>query len=568
MARLWKIYGFRLGTLELALVLFALIPALIALDSYANSGEIYRGVKVAGVSVGGETPREARKIVEERIARETPEEIRLVAAGESVTLNSEELEINFQPGTTIDRAYEVGRKGWIGHRLSERLQATFGGIELHASTKFDTELVRGVVGDLANIVNEEPRDAVILMSDTRAQVQNGVEGYRVDQDATLQNVRVAIGNLESKAKVAGEPVAVNVSTEEAKDAAGRINKALAEPLIFEHGDQSWQLSPGDVRQLLTVEDTKSGLDLGVDASQLETLLPEMYQEVRRPPRDASFTFVDGEIEVKPEQPGQQVAQKKLANELQSGIFSGQHTFQVPVNEEGQPELTAKEAEKLKPTKMLGRFKTNYEIVDDPDGNRTYNLDIAAKAINETVLAPGEVFSVNDKVSQLDYREAKVFQEGLIQYADGGGLCQVASTLYVAATRAGLEIVERHPHYATLEYIKPGFDSTVWFGDAYGNGELDSRFKNTTDGYVLLREWVDEDGNMYAEVWGQPNDTRAELRSERVDYDNSTSTWVTYKKVFKNGEMVEEKRAYKDTYRSVGDNENYDENKLFDPVWEP
>ena len=132
---------------------------------------------------------------------------------------------------------------------------------------------------------------------------------------------------------------------------------------------------------------------------------------------------------------------------------------------------------MKPTKLLGKFKTNYAMVDDPDGARTFNLKIAAKAINQTVLAPGETFSVNDTVSQLDYREAKVFQEGLIKYAEGGGLCQVASTMYVAATHAGLDIVERHPHYALLEYIKPGFDSTVWFGDAYGNGELDSQFKN-------------------------------------------------------------------------------------------
>jgi vancomycin resistance protein YoaR len=231
-------------------------------------------------------------------------------------------------------------------------------------------------------------------------------------------------------------------------------------------------------------------------------------------------------------------------------------------------LTTQKAGSLKPTERLGKFSTNYDIVDDPDGNRTYNLNLAAESIDQTLLAPGEVFSVNDKVSQLDYKEAKVFQEGLIQYAEGGGLCQVASTLYVAALRSGLEIVERHPHYALLEYIKPGFDSTVWFGDYYGNGELDSRFKNTTDGYVLLREWVDEDGHMYAEVWGQPNDTSAELRSERVDHDNSTSTWVTYKEVKRNGEVVEEGEVYTDTYRSVGENENYDENKLFDPVWEP
>lgn len=564
----WNPGGTRYGPLEITLVVCAVIAVLFALDGLANSGEVYRGVKVAGVSVGGKTPQEAREVVRERLARNTPEEVRLVGSGEPVALASEDLGIDFRLGPTIERAYDVGRTGWIGNRISERLRASLGMVELDANAEFNTELVRSVVGDLASTANKEPQNAVITLSGTRAEAQDGVDGYKLDQDATVANVRQAIGDLDSEAKIAGGPVEPNISTAEAEDAAGQINQALSEPLIFESGDRSWELPPEQMTQLLTVSETESGLNLGINPDQLEVLLPDMYEELRTDPKDASFTFVNNTVEVEPSQPGQQVAQKELAEDLSSGLFDGQHTFQVPVNEGRQPELTTEEAEKLKPTEMLGKFSTNYEIVDDPDGARTYNLDLAAKAINQTLLAPGEVFSVNDKVSQLDYREAKVFQEGLIQYAEGGGLCQVASTLYVAATRAGLEIVERHPHYAMLEYIKPGFDSTVWFGDYYGNGELDSRFKNNTDGYVLLREWVDEDGHMYAEVWGQPTGTKAELRSERVDYDNSTSTWVTYKKVMKDGEVVEEGEIYTDTYRSVGENENYDENELFDPVWEP
>ncbi|MGB3633333.1 MAG: peptidoglycan binding domain-containing protein [Rubrobacteraceae bacterium] len=544
------------------------MAVLVTLDAYANTGEVYRGVKVAGVSVGGETLQEARDLVGDRLSRETPEEIRLVGSGENAALGSEELGIDFQLESTVDRAYEVGRTGWIGHRISERFRASLGMVDVDANAEFDTDLVRNVVGDLASGTNQEPQNAVISLSGTEAQVQESQAGFKLDQAATVDNVRQAIGNLNGEAKIAGGPAEPKISTSDAEDASARIDQAIEEPLVLEAGDQSWNLAPEQVAQLLAVTEGDSGVNVGINAEQLRVLLPDMYKDLQTEPKDAGFEFVDDNVKVVPAQPGKQVAQDKLAKELNGGLFDGQHTFEVPLNDGRQPELTTEKAESLKPTERLGKFDTNYEMVDDPDGNRTYNLDIAADAIDQTLLAPGEVFSVNDKVSQLDYKEAKVFQEGLIQYAEGGGLCQVASTLYVAATRAGLEIVERHPHYAMLEYIKPGFDSTVWFGDAYGNGELDSQFKNTTDGYVLLREWVDEDGNMYAEVWGQPTDTEAELRSERVDYDNSTSTWVTYKKVKENGEVVKEDEVYTDTYRSVGDNENYDKNELFNPVWEP
>ena len=99
--------------------------------------------------------------------------------------------------------------------------------------------------------------------------------------------------------------------------------------------------------------------------------------------------------------------------------------------------------------------------------------------------------MNDHVMGLDYNSTKVIIEGQEAKADGGGLCQVTSTLYMAANFAGLDVVERYPHNAQLPYIRPGLDATVWFGDGYGNGELDMKFENTTDGYLLIQQYVSE-----------------------------------------------------------------------------
>ena len=555
--------------LRTVLIACALLAVVIAADGWANAGEIYRGVKVAETPVGGQTPEEAQSLVEKRLAEDVPEQITLTGAGEDVTLSSQELGIAFNPDSTLQRAYDVGRTGGIGKRLSQRLTASLGGVNVGAEVDYETGVVQDTVDSLAQDVNREPSNAALLLSGTTAEAQQGSEGYRLDREATMRNVHEAISGLESRAAVAGSTVKPAISSKEAEQAAEKVNLALEQPLTFKLGDKEWTLEPEQVGQTLSATNSDSDIELGVDAGQLAALVPDMYAEAQTEPKDAGFVFADGSVEVEPSQFGQQIDESSLIGELNENLFEGRHTFQIPVSESRQPELTTEKAESLKPTEMLGKFKTNYAMVDDPDGARTYNLDIAAKAINQTVLAPGEVFSVNDTVSQLDYREAKVFQEGLIQYAEGGGLCQVSSTLYVAAVRSGLEIVERHQHYALLEYIKPGFDSTVWFGDYYGNGELDSRFKNNTDAYVLLREWVDEDGNMYAEVWGQPSGREVELRSEEVDHTNSSSTWVTYKTVKENGEVVDEGVAYEDTYRSLGVNEN-NEDPLgveFDPAWE-
>ena len=556
----------RFGLLEVALIACAALAILSVLDSLATRGEIYRGVKVAGINVGGETPEQARQMLGERLPNQAPEKVTLSGSGENISLGAEELGTSFDLGPTVERANEVGRTGGIFRRISERLQASLGMVQVDAKTGLDTELVGNTVGNLTGELGQKAKNATITLSGTRATAQGGQEGYRLDEEATIDSVRHAVGDLSGEAKIVGAPVEPEISSAEAEQAAARVNTALEGPITFESGDQTWELAPEQLAKVLAVENAGSEIKLGINAQQLQAQLPKMYEDLQTEPRDANFVFVNDSVDVEAARPGKQVAEGKLVEDLESGLFDGQSTFEVPLNDGRQPELTTEKAESMKPTELLGKFKTDYEKVKDPDGNRTYNLEIASEAINKTILAPGEVFSVNDNVSQLDYKEAKVFQEGLIQYAEGGGLCQVASTMYVAATRAGLEIVERHPHYAMLEYIKPGFDSTVWFGDAYGNGELDSRFKNNTDSYILLREWVDEDGNMYAEVWGQSHDRKAELRSEEVDRTNSSSTWVTYKTVKENGEVVEEGRAYKDVYRSLGANELNENPYGFDPFW--
>lgn len=209
---------------------------------------------------------------------------------------------------------------------------------------------------------------------------------------------------------------------------------------------------------------------------------------------------------------------------------------------------------------LGDFRTDYRYSDSED--RKYNLRLSAGAVDGTVLAPGEVFSMNDNVAGLDYREAKVFADGGETLADGGGLCQVTSTVYMAAQLAGLEIVERNAHYTTLPYIRPGFDATVWFG-GQGIPELDMQFKNNTGSEVLIREYVTGDGILVAEIWGQPTGIEVEMRSEKVFEDLQRGIkWTTYKTVKEDGEVVYDGPIYEDLYSfpppTEGNGEGYNE----------
>ncbi|HET7478245.1 MAG TPA: VanW family protein [Rubrobacteraceae bacterium] len=197
--------------------------------------------------------------------------------------------------------------------------------------------------------------------------------------------------------------------------------------------------------------------------------------------------------------------------------------------------------------VLGEYATNY--LWDSDPGRRINLAVASQAIDGTILAPGAVFSFNDSVAGQSFAPAKVIIEGKVDYAEGGGLCQVSSTLYMAANYAGLKILERSPHSAELPYIQPGFDATVWLG------LKDMKFKNTTGSYVIIREWMSSDGNVYAQIYGQPTGKQVAMGSYKSDSGTDKNgdgftVWKTYKTVTRNGKVLFDGLLHTDTYHEL------------------
>lgn len=79
-----------------------------------------------------------------------------------------------------------------------------------------------------------------------------------------------------------------------------------------------------------------------------------------------------------------------------------------------------------------------------------------------------------------------------------------------------------------------------------------KLRNTTGGYLLLREYVAGDGHVYAEIWGRPNSTEVEMYSEPTYMDANGSEWVTHQKITYGNEVVFDGMLHKDTYEPLKD----------------
>lgn len=218
-------------------------------------------------------------------------------------------------------------------------------------------------------------------------------------------------------------------------------------------------------------------------------------------------------------------------------------------------------------KILSRFETTAESAE----NRNQNLKTACDRLNGAELQPGEILSFNDLAGPFTQEAGylagpAILDEGCLGEDVGGGVCQVSTTLYNAALRGNLGIVERHRHTFPMEYVEVGLDAMIHAPD------FDLKIQNTTD-TVLHIEADAHDGTVVVQFNGTKLDAGTKIQVEGIvlntlvpegeeirlstelaegtrqvyrEQRNGYETRV-YRKVYNNGELVNEEILSEDTY---------------------
>jgi len=135
---------------------------------------------------------------------------------------------------------------------------------------------------------------------------------------------------------------------------------------------------------------------------------------------------------------------------------------------------------------VAHYETNFDTADEGRGS---NIALAASAINNKVIKPGETFSFNNTIGsttgERGYKKSIIFVDGQKSEGYGGGVCQVSTTLCNAAHRAGMTILERHDHSRPVDYVGDGLQAATSH-----NGGLDFKFQNDTPHPVVIHANAD------------------------------------------------------------------------------
>jgi vancomycin resistance protein YoaR len=462
-----------------SLALLAILVALIGLAFAGSSARIAEGVAIAGVDVGGLTQNEARDRLERRFAAVARVPIVFAAGEQRFPIKATTLSVEADWASALDTAAREGQ-GFGPVRGFRRLQARFFGAEISPPVQAYARALDYKVDGIAREVDRRHVEAKLVRRGLSIEVVPGQSGLRLDQKAAQATIVRSLARLERGSMIALPVVVdpVQVSAADLAPAARHARTALSAPVRLEYEGVRWRLPRWRIAELLSLP-AAGRTRVAIAGPGAEAWFARLRKVVERAPVDATFEAVGDEVRVVPAKDGLAVDVPVTAKALLAAATSPtQRTAQLSVRT-AEAERTTAEATAMGIDRRLSSYTTLYAGTSD----RITNLQLAVGLVNGAVVAPGATFSFNDRVGRRTtdrgFRPAPVIIKDEYEEAVGGGVSQVATTVFNAAWEAGLKIAERNPHSLYISRYQTGRDATVNYPD------LDLKFVNDTKNWVYI-----------------------------------------------------------------------------------
>lgn len=456
-------------------------------------GRIAVGVSAGGIALGRLSPDEAA----DRLAAVAPSDdvsVTLVDEGSarSWTRRASEVGLQADPSSLAERAYAIGRTGGWLERVRAVYRARFGpGIDIPLGT-FDPDTARAALEALADAFVVAPQAADLRIGpDGQLQERSYVAGRTLDIDASL-------AALADAARTGGRtiPLAAGQTMPRVFDLAA-VTEAYklitSAPVVLRWRDgQTWTASVADLAKWARVEAVPNAAGDSVPTIVLDTAavtewLAPVRAIVETPPEPARFGIEGNRVILRqPAALGYALDVPATIERLIGAAYSDGRTNEVAVTEQPSDSLDDALAALELATPWVNAATS---LAGMPEGMRT-NIGLAAARLDGLAIRSGATFSLLDHLGAVSAAAGyqMLFIDPLGNPADGlgGGISQVATTLFRLALRGGLGIAERHAHPVRIGWLEPpiGLDATV------GPPDRDLQIVNDTGNHVMVLARID------------------------------------------------------------------------------
>ena len=480
-----------------------LLSAVILLGLLYAAGWVATGLRmpanatIGGVDVGGLSPTEAANTLRTTLAPRADNDVVLMHGRQRFILDPDEL------GLKLDVERSVKAAGGTRSLDPRDMAALLAGErDTDLVVRSDGAAVKDAVARIAREVDREVVEAQITFPNGKAHPRKPVAGLVVMRRATAQAIADAYLVTTKPTPVPTsriEPAVDQAGLDRAMKAIGK--PAVSAPVILRAGDKRYELPVSAYAPALSVRVSGGAMKLFIDAEALAKPLTDSATGIGQKTVNARVDIVDGKPKIYPGKPGVSLRPDEMARALRPVLTKSgrERSLTISTNVVAHA-FTTEEAQKLNIKEKMGEFTTKFPYAE----YRNINQSRAAELIDGVLLSPGETFSLNSVIGQRTkangFVKGIVIAGGAFREQMGGGVSQVATTMYNAAFFAGLEDVEHHPHEFYIDRYPMGREATVYFG------QLDLRFRNDTKNGVLVKASVVRStpaaqGQMHVELWG-------------------------------------------------------------------
>jgi vancomycin resistance protein YoaR len=358
----------------------------------------------------------------------------------------------------------------------------------------DEAKAQASVARLASIVDAPAHDPKLHMEGTTLVVKDGKPGRMLLVDETVARIRETLSLLVSQQQVtvATRELAPRVTNAAIQAARARVVELISQPVTIKVNNKEFVWSSDDLARMIEIvqQSDKNGIDsyhVFLNPYQIERRMEVIGETTQTIPVYPRVAWNGGDLQIiKAGAPGWRINKHESRDLLVNNVDQGIRTIAlnpryvaVPINKNNLASLGI--------TELVSEGKSDFT------GSAPYrvtNIQAGLALLDGVLIAPGDEFSFDDTIGQIDETNGFVKGYAIIQSRTqlefGGGICQDSTTVFRAAFWAGLPITERwgHSFYISWydKYGPTGMDATIFTGGP------DLKFLNDTGHWLLMQTY--------------------------------------------------------------------------------
>ncbi|HEU5473028.1 MAG TPA: VanW family protein [Actinophytocola sp.] len=473
---------------------FGVLGLLYAVDLILSSGDVPRGVTVAGVDIGGLSRAEAEQKLHREIEPRLTQPVKLRAGGTDATLEPDTAGLRLDWAATLDGAGSQPLNPFT------RLTSLFGGShEIGVATSTDNLALTGAVEELRTKIDREPVEGGIRFDGATPVAIEAQNGQKLDVDGSREAIVDQWANGGTiELPVDSTPVKTNADA--VRDALQQVAQPAVSGPVTVHGEgKDATLEPAAIAGALVFEpDGNGGLAVKLDQAKVVAAVQPQLASTEKEGKDAAIVFEGGRPTVQPSVDGKAI---NWDNSFK-GLLD---VLKLTANREVKAEyatkpakVTTEAAKGLGINEVIGEFTTGGFAADSGQ-----NIRRVAGEVNGAIVKPGDTFSLNGftgpRTAAQGYVEAGVIKDGAPGREVGGGISQFATTLYNASYFAGMTDAGHKEHSYYISRYPAAREATV-FQSPSGGSVIDLKFTNDAPtGVAIQTIWTPS--SITVKIWG-------------------------------------------------------------------